>query len=143
MQPRRALLLACLLAAAAPGACRLQSGTAARLARLARLERHVSFLHERVAEYICGPSSGKATGDEVITASGAWCLVKEGEVLGYPVAPGHFLDTSLAEYIYDSVLSSAASVLDLGAGSGQARTRSASPCVWHCCDRSAACGISC
>jgi hypothetical protein len=109
------LLAACVCAASRSCAATPGHGLASRLDRL---EKHMLFLHERVAESICGDTTA-GKGADTITSSGAWCLRKEGEVLGWPIAPFHFLDTPLAAYIYDKLLVDVGSVLDIGAGSGQ------------------------
>jgi len=80
--------------------------------RLERLERHVSFLHARMAELLCEGKSVDAT-----SASGAWCLTPDTTLFGHPMAPLHFLDSGVAPSVYDLVRNR--TVLDVGAGSGQ------------------------
>lgn len=100
-------LLAIVLCCAVPSSANL--ATAHR--RLERLERHVAFLHGRLAEQLCAGKHNEAT------ATGAWCLSPEGEMFGHPLAPLHYLDAGVAPAVYDLLRNS--SVLDVGAGSGQ------------------------
>ena len=107
-----ALALACLCAYRAGGSPPPVGVRALRL-RLARLEQHVSFLHAALGEQLC---AGK--GDEA-TATGAWCLQPAGQLFGHPLAPLHFLDAGVAPAVFELLSASNASVLDVGAGSGQ------------------------
>ena len=113
-----ALLAACACTAARSSAASARNGLAARLDRL---EKHMLFLHERVAESICGDPAADGAENTHISSSGAWCLNSAGEVFGHPIAPFHFLDQPLAAFIYDKLLVNTGSVLDIGAGSGQVR----------------------
>jgi tryptophanyl-tRNA synthetase len=81
--------------------------------RLERLERRTAFLHARLAEQLCAGRHDEAT------TTGAWCLAKGGELFGHPLAPLHFLDAGVAPAVFDLLSAGNATVLDVGAGSGQ------------------------
>jgi hypothetical protein len=111
---RAAAAALALLAAAAPAAHAARAHGVPmphRLARLERLEHEVRFLRAQTAQLLC-----KGMEDEALP-SGAWCLREESRVLGFPIAPLHFLDAGVAPGVQQ--LLAGGSVLDVGAGSGQ------------------------
>jgi hypothetical protein len=79
--------------------------------RLRRLEQRVEFVHNALGEVLCKDRYND------VSETGAWCLRKESESYGIPMAPLHFLDEVIADYILSLVGND--TVVDIGAGSGQ------------------------